>query len=287
MNYERRIEVFFHPLHLLYMTVPFALLVGFWFLLRNKSKTVQKAVIFSLTLLNLLQHLLKIYIYPQYWGESFGARSTAYNMCALLIMASPFIFLFGSELWQNFITYVGTVAGGISVCVTYWMAEPVEEQLRFVICHALLLLTSCLPAILGIYKINWRKCWRLPFVFYGCLMVLIVNDVITYTLGIVGDIGNMSLHEFLIRENPCWAMCAPEGYPFVEKIVAFFSPEFFTDVPILWLSVPLFLLMTLGAIGFGSIFDKQRFRADFAAFGTKTKSLIETVKSKFNSKENK
>ena len=263
------------------------LLVGFWFLLRNRSRTVQKTVIFALTLLNLLQHLFKIYLYPQYWGESFGARSTAYNMCAFLIMASPFIFLFGSELWHNFITYVGTFAGGISVCVTYWMYEPVEEQLRFVICHALLFLTSCLPAILGIYKINWRKCWRLPFVFYSCLMVLIVNDVITYTLGMVGDIGNLTLQEFLVRENPCWAMGAPEGYPFIENLVGFFTPAAFSGVPILWYAIPLFLLMTLGAIGFGSLFDKERFRTDFSAFAVKTKALCATIKSKFHSKEKK
>ena len=58
------------------MVVPPGILVGLWFLLRNKSRNVQKIVIFSLTILNLLQHLLKIYIYPQYWGEPFGARST-------------------------------------------------------------------------------------------------------------------------------------------------------------------------------------------------------------------
>ncbi len=279
--------MFFHPLHILYMLVPPMLLVSLWLLLRNKSKTIQKAAIFSLTLLNLLQHLLKIYVYPQYWGESFGARSTAYNMCAFLIMASPFIFLFGSELWQNFITYVGTVAGGISVCVTYWMAEPVEEQLRFVICHTLLFLTSCLPAILGIYKINWRKCWRLPFVFYGCLMVLIVNDIITYTLGIVGDVGNLSLHEFLIRENPCWAMGAPKGYPFVENLVGFFTPDAFSGVPILWYAIPLFLLMTFGAVGFGSIFDRARFKSDLAIARSTATDLLTKLKTKFNSKEKK
>ena len=279
--------MFFHPLHILYMILPFALLVGLWFLLRNKSKTVQKAVVFSLALLNLLQHLLKIYVYPQYWGEPFGARSTAYNMCAFLIMASPFIFLIGSELWQNFITYVGSVAGCISIFVTYWMSEPIEEQLRFVICHALLFLTSCLPALLGIYKINWRKCLRLPFVFYGCLMVLIVNDIITYSLGIVGDVGSLTLHEFLLRENPCWAMGAPEGYPFVEKIVGFFTPSAFSGIPILWYAIPLFLLMTFGALGLGALFDRARFKSDFAVARAKVADVFTIIKSKFNSKENK
>lgn len=279
--------MFFHPLHILYMMVPVVALTGLCYLLRNKTKKVQKGVVFVLTLLNLLQHLLKIYIYPQYWGEPFGARSTAYNMCAFLIMASPFILLFGSELWKNFITYVGTVAGGMSLCVAYWMAEPVEEQLRFVTCHALLLITSCLPAILGIYKINWRKCWRLPFVFCGCLMILIVNDVITYTLGIVGDVSNVTLHEFLLLENPCWAMGPPADYPIVGRIAGFFTPKVFSDVPILWIVIPAFLIITGGAIGFGAVFDKVRFRSDFSAFGAYVKEKHKIIKDKFNSKEKK
>jgi hypothetical protein len=266
------------------MITPPAILVGLWYLLRNKSRSIQKTVIFAITLLNLLQHMLKIYIYPQYWGEPFGARSTAYNMCAFLIMASPFIFLFGSELWRNFITYVGTVAGSMSLCVTYWMADPLEEQLRFVICHGLLLITSCLPALLGIYKINCRKCWRLPFVFYACLMILIVNDVITYSLGIAGDVSGITLHEFLLSENPCWAMCAPIEYPIAGKIAAFLSPKAFEGVPILWLAIPFFLIVTLAAIGLGSIFDNKRFKADLSAALAYVKTKFNHIKSRINSK---
>lgn len=260
-------------------------LFGLYMLLRARTVKTQKITIFSLMLANLLQHLLKIYIYPQYWGQEWGALSTAYNMCAFLIIISPFVFLFGSELWRNFMTYVGTVAGGISVLVTYWLADPIEGQLRFVICHALLLYTSALPAMLGIYKINYRKCWRLPFVFYISLGILIVNDVITYSLGIAGDLGDMSLQQFLIRENPCWVMGPPAGYPFIEGLVGFFSPRVFSGIPLLWYAIPLFLLILGGSFGLGVLFDNERFKADFKIFKEKIAEIYTLIKNKLTRRE--
>lgn len=274
---------FFSIAHIIYMLVTVLVLVGLWLLLRRRTKRTQSIVIFSLMVVNVLQHLLKIYIYPQYWGQKFGALSTAYNMCAFLILATPFIYLFGSELWKNFITYVGTVAGAMSVLVTYWLADSLAGQIRFVFCHALLLYTSLLPALLGIYKINYRKCLKLPFVFYGALMILIVNDIITYSLGWVGDIGNTTLHEFLTEQNPCWVMRAPDGYSLISDIVAFFTPKAIENTPLLWYAIPLFLLISGGAFGLGVLFDHERFVADFQLL----KNKIVTFKSKVSSRRKK
>lgn len=271
---------FFSLAHILYMLITALVLIGLWLLLRHKTERTQRIVIFSLMIVNVLQHLLKIYIYPQYWGQSFGALSTAYNMCAFLILATPFIYLFGSELWQNFITYVGTVAGALSIWVTYWLADPLSGQIRFVFCHSLLLYTSLLPALLGIYKINYRKCLKLPFVFYSALMILIVNDIITYSLGWVGDIGNTTLHEFLIQQNPCWVMGAPQGYGAVESIITFFTPEVFEKIPLLWYAIPLFLLISGGAFGLGTIFDHKRFMSDFQLLKNKIAALKNRIKSR-------
>lgn len=262
--------MFLSPRHIIYIIIPIALTVILWLVLRKRSKKVKLAAVFGIALLNMLQHLLKIYIYPQYAGESFGGRSTAYNMCAFLILASPIIILIGSELWQNFLFYIGTVAGFFSLTVTYWLAEPPEEQIRFVICHGLLFVSSILPYLLGIYKINYRKCWRLPFVFYGVLMILIVNDIITFTLGMVGDTGDMTLYEFLVWQNPCWAMAPPSGYPFVEALVAPLTPDIFLasrggiNTPILWYAIPLFILIFSGSLVLGIILDNARFRHDIA-----------------------
>ena len=263
--------MFFSLPHIIYMLTPVVLLIVIYMLFRNAPAAVKRLAVFLLALLNTLQHLLKIYIYPQYAGESFGGRSTAYNMCALLILISPIILLIGSQLWQNFLFYIGSIAGIASLCVTYWLKEPVEEQLRFVICHGLLFLTSFLPYLFGIYKINYRKCWKIPFVFVGCLTVLIVNNMVTFNLGLVGDTGNLTMWEFLVRENPCWAMCPPKNYPFVEELMSPLIPSPFlaskggVDTPILWYFFPIVILMTVIGFLLGCVFDGKGVLRDLKA----------------------
>ena len=112
--------------HIIYMLIPLFAVLILYFILRNRSDFVKKTVVFLISILNMLQHIFKPYIYPQYAGESFGARSTAYNMCALLILISPIILLIGSELWRNFLFYIGSVSGYFAIISTYWLSEPIE-----------------------------------------------------------------------------------------------------------------------------------------------------------------
>lgn len=251
------------------MLVPLLVMLLIYRIFKNRSYFTKKLVVLFIASLNTAQHLLKPYIYPQYAGEPFGARSTAYNMCALLILISPIVLLIGSELWKNFILYIGTIAGIGSLCATYWLASPTEEQLRFVICHGLLMISSFLPLLFGVYRANWRKFWRLPFVFFGCLMILIVNNIITFKLGMVGYVGDMTLSEFLVRENPCWAMCPPSGYPFITDLVKPFTPPMFlsalggVDTPIMWFFFPMIILFWVCGFLLGLIFDTRRMGRDF------------------------
>lgn len=259
------------------MIIPLLLLMLLYFLFRNRSKKIKKLIVFLVAFVNMLQHLFKPYIYPQYFGESFSARCTAYNMCALLILISPIVLLIGSELWKNFLFYVGSIAGASSILVTYWLASSVEEQIRFVICHGLLFVSSFLPMLFGLYKINYRKFWKLPFVFFTCLMILIVNNIVNFILGIVGDVGSMTLDEFLIRENPCWSMGPPADYPFVLELIKPFTPEIFLGgsegvfTPIMWYAFPMIIIFWSVGLVFGIILDAKRFFGDFAKLFCKRK----------------
>lgn len=257
------------PLHLLYISIPLVLTAVLYLIFRHRSAATKWTLVFLLTLINATQHLLKPYIYPQYEGMSFGAMCTAYNMCALLILMSPIVMLVGSQLWRDFVLYIGAIAGIGSILTTYWLAAPMEEQIRFVICHGLLFVSSLLPALLGVYHANWRKFLKLPFVFFACLLILIVSNIINYELGIVGDVGDMTLGEFLYRENPCWSMCPPAGYSFVTDLVKPFTPPIFltalggVDTPIMWFFFPMIILFWVCGFFLGIIFDGKRMGRDF------------------------
>lgn len=263
--------MFFSTNHIIYMLIPPAVVLLLYLIFRKCSMRTKRAVVFTVALLNTLQHLLKIYIYPQYAGESFGGRSTAYNMCAFLILATPIVLLIGSQLWQNFFFYIGSIAGFASICVTYWLKEPIEEQIRFVICHGLLFVTSMLPFLFGIYKVNYRKCWKLPFIFYSALMILLIDNIIVYLFEYPEAPRPLTLLEKLYEVNPCWAMGPPANYPFVEALVAPFTPSIFlaskggVTTPILWFAIPLFILITVIGFILGIILDNKNFKKDMKA----------------------
>ena len=191
--------------------------------------------------------------------------------------------MFGSELWKNFITYIGSAAGVCAICVPYWFTVDTAfgwEAIRFYLCHMLLIVTSILPALLGIYKINWRKCWKLPFLFYLALIIITFNEIVCFITGLFDGGGN--LLAYLKSVNPCWAFGPFAGFEWVENIVAIFTPDVFlprgggTYVPILWYAFPLYLLIGGGSLLLGAIFDKERFRSDMSA----AKEKIIAIKTK-------
>ena len=104
---ERRGTVYYFSFpYFFYILVAAAVVVGLYYLFKDKSDFAKKILVFSIMMVNLLQHLLKSYIYPHMWGQGFTGVNTAYNMCAFLIIATPFVFMFGSELWKNFIVSI-------------------------------------------------------------------------------------------------------------------------------------------------------------------------------------
>ena len=243
--------------------------------MRRRSDRVKKIVIVALMLANLAQHLLKQFIWPHYWGDDYPSLiNTAYNMCATLIMLSPFIFISKSGLWKDFITYVGVGAGLITMAVPYWYIGQSLWQwdiLRYYFCHGLLFITSLLPAITGLHKVNWRNFYKLPFVFFFCLILIVFDYLICYALGIFGDISSGDFFEALYEANPCWMMHPDDGFGWLTSVIAVFTPGIFMDadggtsVPLLWYAIPMYLLICVLGFVIGAIADRRRFSADMRA----------------------
>ncbi len=66
---------------------------GLYFLLRNRSVSTQKGVLFGLLALGLLLHFLKVYIPPYSVDEARMLRDSWFvNICAANIALFPFLF---------------------------------------------------------------------------------------------------------------------------------------------------------------------------------------------------
>ena len=165
--------------HILSILLALALCAALFFLLRKKSEGTQRAVILFIMALNVLQHVFKTFIYPQYDGLGFTSLSTAYNMCATLILLSPIAMLLKLKPLKDFVFYIGTVAGLAVLFIPYWsigreITDP--EFFRSYVCHAMLFVSSVLPLLLGLHRPSYKCAFTLGLGFLSVILIIIMND---------------------------------------------------------------------------------------------------------------
>lgn len=244
-----------------------------WAVLRKCGEKTQRRVIFLLTLANTLQHFFKSLIYPQYAGLGFTALNSAYNMCAVLIILSPFVFLWGNRFWKNFI-FMGFTAGIAAIAVPFWyigreVSELGWDYARFYICHAILFAASLLSVLLRLHRPSYKEFWQPGLGFLLALSVILVNNVIFITLGLHPEAQGSDLYSALIHTNPCMMMGPTENLLWLVDIIKYFTPSVFLGnnptgqfAPILWYALPIYLGQSAVTFVVFVLADWKNFRAD-------------------------
>ena len=288
---------YFSPAHLIYIFLALGIAAGLYFALRKASVRTQRIVIVSIMILNVIQHLFKSYIYPQYEGLGFNALNSAYNMCALLILASPLAYFSRSDRFRDFIFYTGSVAGMIAILIPYWnIGDKMlsADVIRFFICHVLLFASSILTLLLGHHKPSWRSSYRIAIGFFISLVVIILNDIVFLYMGLYPGVDVKNLYESLDAINPVWSFGPPEAFAFVEDLVKLVSPGVFVGenkaglfVPVLWYFVPIFLAISIFSLPITALVDKENFIADMNTVKARVKKLAEKCKEIFSKKQDK
>lgn len=245
------------PFYILMICLLIVICIGLWLLIRKLSPRMQRLAVFLIMMINVIQHLFKWAIYPIYEGQGFNALSTAYNVCALLILMMPIAFLSKSRFLRDYVFIAGAFAGFITNVVPFWhIGIPVSElgweYARFYICHSLLFFSGMLPLMLGMHKISYR---RSPLISLGFLMsicLIIINDIVCVSMGIYGTFTLDGLYEALYEMNPAMAMHPNESFPILDKIANVLTPHVFLPsgnngvyVPVLWYAIPAFIGFTL------------------------------------------
>lgn len=277
----------FSPAYFLCLGVAAALVVGTYFLFRNAAYSIKWCFLMILMLINLGQHIGKSLVWPHLYGTGFGTENTAYNVCALIIYASPFILLFGRGAIRDAVVYIGTAGPLLSMIVPYWFqGQPLLqwEVLRFYTCHVLLIMTSLLPALWGVYRLSWRNFFRIPIFFFLMMAIILINYIILYARGMWGQ--GLSLFDALLAANPCWVMRPnpPEGYLWAQKAFEALSPKAFLGnaegrpyLPLLWYAIPVYIGISFSAFLVGIAADRKRFVSDLRALrARRSKRAAET-----------
>lgn len=244
-----------------------------WVLLRHRSEKTRRNFVLILMLINTAQHLFKPLIYPHFYGTGFSSLISAYNMCAVVILASPIVFLRGSRFFKNFI-FMGFTAGIAAIAVPYWFIGMEVSQLgweyvRFYLCHAILFIASLLTRLLELHKPSYKEFWQPGLGFLLALSLILLNNVIFITLGLYHGIDSGSLYEALCQINPCMMMGPTEDTLWLVELVKYFTPGVLLGqnpagafAPILWYAVPMYLGQSLVTFVFFAISDRKNFTAD-------------------------
>ena len=241
------------PFYILMIILPIAVCVLLWLFIRRLSSGWQKLAVISIMLINTAQHLFKWAIYPMYEGQSFNALSTAYNVCALLILLMPIAFVSKSRFLRDFVFLAGAFAGFVTNLVPFWhigipISELGWEYARFYICHSLLFYSGMLPFMLGMHKISYRRAPLIGLGFILSVCFIMINNIICISLGIYGTFTLHNLYEALYEINPAMCMHPIDSLPILDRIVSYITPNIFLPsgktgmyTPILWYAIPTFL----------------------------------------------
>lgn len=241
------------PFYIIMIILLLGVCASLRFFIGKLSLEGQKAVVFLIMLINAIQHLFKWAIYPIYEGQGFSALSTAYNVCAFLILLMPIAFVSKSDFLRDFVFLAGAFAGLVTNLVPYWhIGIPVSslgwEYARFYICHSLLFYSGMLPLLLGMHKLSYRRAPLIGLGFILSVCLIMVNNVVCISLNIYGSFSVENLYEALYEINPAMSMRPIESLPFLSKIASYTTPSLFLPsgqtgryTPILWYAIPTFL----------------------------------------------
>lgn len=165
------------------------IVVGLYFLFRNKSLKARKILVGSLLVFNLALHFLKLLIPPYSTNPDFALESVWFiNICAVSVATFPFLFFSKSDTAKDWMFYLGVISGFLSLV---YPTEALGKSLltpdlwRFYFCHMIIFIAPLLMILLGVHKLNYKNIWKMPFCMLAVMLFIMCNQVLQAELGII------------------------------------------------------------------------------------------------------
>lgn len=242
---------------------------------RKIGKKGSHILILVLLWSNLALHFLKQFFpgYRSLWPDGL-ADSLAPNLCAALIMASPFIYLWGPKPLKDYMYYLGIISGLVAIFVPtgamrydaypggFSNPDYVIEVLRFYYCHLVLITAGFLMVFSGNHKLDYRRLKFLPLTFALFLAIVAFHAILwgpifklknfpTEWVGENGVLYNLSKGQEIANQSMAFGP-QPAFAKILGDIPRYFIPGIMTYMvegkiyftPVLWV-MPFIVLATV------------------------------------------
>jgi hypothetical protein len=169
--------------------------------------------------------------------------------------------------------YLGVISGIGATLLPFDMVgldafDP--EAMRYYFSHSLIWIVPLLMVVLKLHTLDYKRIWKVPFIAYLVLCIILVNEVILTGAGFV-HISHLYSNE-VRNASLVWGPLA--AVDFVGRLFTALTPELFLTVPIgenagavyywpiVWLIIPSYILFNIIGFLLSLPFEFRRFRSD-------------------------
>lgn len=266
----------FNGWYFLMLFICIGLVVGLYFILKNRTQKTQKIVLFSLLLFGLILHFLKFIIPPYSTDIDRLYRDSWFiNICGANIFLFPFFFLSKNEKAKDYMFYIGVLSGLISILYPMEPMAKVNQAaewldiVRFYYHHTMLWAVPLLMVVFKLHTINYRRILYVPTYLLAVMLFIMLNQVLQSELGFIPLRGDDIFNINYKNTSMIWGPSGPIG-----DFLAIFCPSFFKYIPVgdyagqakfwpwFWLIFPCYILITPICFLISLILDYKRFKND-------------------------
>lgn len=215
-----------------FIILTIGLILGFYYLFRNKSLKAKKIFIASLVFFNLALHFLKVLFPPYNTNLQRALEDTWFiNICAVSVATFPFLFLSKSDTAKDWMFYLGVISGFLALV---YPTEALNKEVwtfdlwRFYICHIIIFIAPLLMILLKVHSLNYKNIWKMPFCMMAVMLFIICNQVLQAELGIIDLRGSNILEDGCGYRNTSLIWGPTDD---IATIFTWVTPNFMKTIP--------------------------------------------------------